>query len=158
MVVLGRLPFFYISCMISPYQCPPINPLSIGQAEHHTFSPSLNITQNILRSSCLGNWWRQKVWDLVSMNLSSNVQQGKNKMEIQKHEYLNNEKRFLDEIKRIFHYFLRTIILWKIKTIADTSFRYIYFLFKQVYPILYYTILYYIFLSSSLIWWSFINT
>ena len=32
-----------------------------------------------------------------------------------KAEYLENEKRFLDEIKNIFHSFRRPIIWWKIK-------------------------------------------
>ena len=39
----------------------------------------------------------------------------KGKMEIQKFEYLKNEKSFLDEIKKIFHSFWRAIIWWKIK-------------------------------------------
>ena len=34
----------------------------------------------------------------------------KRKMEIQIFEYLENEKRFSDEIKSIFHSFLRAII------------------------------------------------
>ena len=37
----------------------------------------------------------------------------KGKMGIQKCEYLENEKSFLDEIKSIFHSFWRTIIWWK---------------------------------------------
>ena len=37
------------------------------------------------------------------------------KMEIQKLEYLKNEKSFSDEIKNIFHSFWRAIIWWKIK-------------------------------------------
>ena len=48
-------------------------------------------------------------------------------MEIQKFEYLENEKNFLDEIKNIFHSFWRSIIWWKIKIcqkIADTSSNY----------------------------------
>ena len=36
-------------------------------------------------------------------------------MEIQKFEYLNNEKSFLDEIKNIFSSFWRAIVWWKIK-------------------------------------------
>ena len=34
------------------------------------------------------------------------------KMEIQKFEYLENERSFLEEIKSIFHNYLRTII-WR---------------------------------------------
>ena len=47
-------------------------------------------------------------------------------MKIQKFEYLENKKSFLDEIKRIFHSFWRAIICWKIKfwwKIVDTSFK-----------------------------------
>ena len=36
-------------------------------------------------------------------------------MNMQKFEYLENKKNFLDEIKNIFHSFLRAIIWWKIK-------------------------------------------
>ena len=46
--------------------------------------------------------------------------------EIQKFEYLENEKSFLHEIKRIFNSFWRAIIWWKNKNlmkIADTSFK-----------------------------------
>ena len=47
--------------------------------------------------------------------------------EIQKSEYLENEKSSLEEIKSIFHSFWRAIIRWKNKhfmKIADTSFKY----------------------------------
>ena len=50
----------------------------------------------------------------------------KGKMEIQKSEYLENEKSFLIETKSIFHSFGRAIIWWEIKIwekIADTSFK-----------------------------------
>ena len=48
----------------------------------------------------------------------------KGKMGIQKCEYLENEKSFLDEIKSIFQSFWRTIIWWKKKKkIAHTSFQ-----------------------------------
>ena len=45
--------------------------------------------------------------------------------EIQKFEYLENKKSFLDEIKSTFHSFWRAIIWWKKKLmkIADTSFN-----------------------------------
>ena len=49
----------------------------------------------------------------------------KGRTEIQKFEYLENEKSFLDEIKGIFHSFWRAVIWWKNKnlmTIVDTSF------------------------------------
>ena len=47
-------------------------------------------------------------------------------MEIENLDYFENEKRFFDEIKSIFHSFWRAIIWWKNKNlikIADTSFK-----------------------------------
>ena len=41
----------------------------------------------------------------------------KGKTNIQKFEYLENEKSFLDEIRSIFHSFWRAIIWWKVKII-----------------------------------------
>ena len=47
---------------------------------------------------------------------TSNVMADWNKeMEIQKFDYLENEKSFLDEIKNIFHSFCRAIIWLKSK-------------------------------------------
>ena len=40
-------------------------------------------------------------------------QEKKRRVEIQKFEYLENEKSFLDGIKGIFHNYLRAIIWWK---------------------------------------------
>ena len=40
---------------------------------------------------------------------------GKEGEELQKFEYLENEKSFLDEIKNISHSFWRAIIWWKVK-------------------------------------------
>ena len=40
---------------------------------------------------------------------------------MQKFEYLENQKIFLDEIKNIFHSFLRAIIWWKKEKIVDRS-------------------------------------
>ena len=62
------------------------------------------------------------------MMLQNNGQQAekKKRIEIQKYEYLENEKSFLDEIKSISHSFWRTIIWWKNKNlmkIVDTSFK-----------------------------------
>ena len=44
------------------------------------------------------------------------------KIEIQKIDFLENEKSFLDEIKNIFHISLRNTVLWKKK---DTSFKFV---------------------------------
>ena len=83
----------------------------------HTFFPSQDIKQNVLLSSYLNSRWHHKFQDLSSIKLSSNGWQGEKeeKVKIQKFEYLQNEKSFLDEIKNIFHSFWRTIIWWKIK-------------------------------------------
>ena len=64
----------------------------------HIFFLSQDIKQNVLLSSYLDNWWRHK--------------QGKHegKIEMQKFEYLNNEKGFLDGIKSISHSYIRVII------------------------------------------------
>ena len=56
------------------------------------------------------------------------------KMEIQKFEYLENKKSFLDEIKSIFHNFWRDIIWWKNKNLmkmADTTFKYFAYEYKK---------------------------
>ena len=44
---------------------------------------------------------------------------GENEKKLQKYEYLENEKSFLDEIKSIFHSFLRAIIWWKNKKLIS---------------------------------------
>ena len=58
----------------------------------------------MLLSSYLDSWWRQKLWYLSSISFKSNDWQGEKewKVEIQKFEYLENEKSLLDEIKDIF--------------------------------------------------------
>ena len=44
-------------------------------------------------------------------------------MEIQKFEYLDNKKSFLDKIKTIFRDYLRAVIWRKNEKIADTIFK-----------------------------------
>ena len=80
--------------------------------QFHIFFPSQDIKQHVLLSSYLDSWWRYKLEDLSSINLLSNGGQGEKerKREIQKSQYLENEKSFLDEIKNIFHSFWRAII------------------------------------------------
>ena len=46
---------------------------------------------------------------------------GKEGKKLQKFEYLENEKSFLDEIKNIFHSFWRAIIWWKNKILIKNS-------------------------------------
>ena len=78
---------------------------------------SWDIKPDVLLSSYLDGWWHHKLYDLSWIKLKSNGWQGEKegKVEIQKCEYLENEKGFLDEIKNIFHSFWRAIIWWKIK-------------------------------------------
>ena len=70
----------------------------------HTLFLSQDIKQNVLLSSYLDSWWRHKLQDFSWINLSSNGWQRKKEGEtnIQKFEYLENEKSFLDEIKKHF--------------------------------------------------------
>ena len=57
-------------------------------------------------------------------------------MEIQKCEYLEIEKSFLDEIKSIFCNYLRAIIWWKNWKIADTIIKgYICYIFASLFCI-----------------------
>ena len=46
---------------------------------------------------------------------------GREEEKLQKLEYLENEKSFLDEIKNIFHSFWRAIIWWRNKNLIKTS-------------------------------------
>ena len=96
--------------------------------QHDTFFPSQDIKQNMLLSSYLDIWWHHKLKDLSWIKLSNNGWQGEKeeKVEIQKFEYLKNEKSFFDEIKDIFHSFWRPFIWWRIKIsqkIVDTRFQ-----------------------------------
>ena len=48
----------------------------------------------------------------------------KERQKIEKRKYLKNKNNFLDEIKSIFHNYIRAIIWWKKKCkIEDTSFE-----------------------------------
>ena len=66
--------------------------------QSHTFFLSQDIKQNVLLSSYLGSWWHHKLEDLSWINHLSNCWQGEKegKAEMQKFEYLHNEKSFLD--------------------------------------------------------------
>ena len=46
---------------------------------------------------------------------------GKEEEKLQKFEYLENEKSFLDDIKNIFHSFWRAITWWKNKKLIKNS-------------------------------------
>ena len=56
----------------------------------------------------------------TSICLFESGKSGKEEEKIQKFEYLENEKSFLDEIK-IFHSFWRAIICWKNKKFIKNS-------------------------------------
>ena len=83
----------------------------------HTLFFSQDIKGNVLLSSYLDSWWRQKFLEFSWIHLWSNGWWGKKrgKTKIQKSEYLKNEKSFLNEIKNIFLSFWRAIIWWKIE-------------------------------------------
>ena len=99
----------------------------------HMLFLSQNIIQNMLLSSYLDKWW----WFFLNHPLKPWLTGKKErKIKLQKFEYLENEKSFLDEIKNIFPSFWRAIIRWKIKIlwkIADTSFKSI---FPQIYHLI----------------------
>ena len=81
----------------------------------HTFLPSQDIKRNKLLSYYLDNLWLRKLQYISSIILESNDLLGRKvgKMKMQKIEYLENKKNFSDEIKSIFHNYLRAIIWWK---------------------------------------------
>ena len=78
------------------------------------FFPSQDIKQNVLLNSYLDNWRHLnfKIY-LWSSSKTMTDREKKVKVEIQKFEHLENEKSFLDEIKGIFHNYLRAIVWWK---------------------------------------------
>ena len=76
--------------------------------------PSQDIKQNELLSSSVDGIIYFKIY--LQSTSDAMADRGKEgKMEIQKIEYLENEKSFLDEMKNIFHSFWRAIILCEIK-------------------------------------------
>ena len=68
------------------------------------FFPSQDVKQNKLLSSYLDNGWHHKLQDKSLIIFEGNGQQGEEegKTEIQKVEYLENKKSFLDERKTFF--------------------------------------------------------
>ena len=85
--------------------------------QHDTFFLSQDIKQNVLLSSYVDIWWHHKLKDLSWIKLLNNGWQGEKeeKVEIQKFEYLKNEKSFFNEIKDIFRSIWRPFIWWRIK-------------------------------------------
>ena len=62
-------------------------------------------------------------WQIIAPSFAPlKLESGKEGKKLQKIEYLENEKSFLDEIKSVFLSFQRAIISWKNK-ITDTCFK-----------------------------------
>ena len=72
--------------------------------QSHTFFLSQDIKQNVLLISYLVSWWCHDVKTFLGSTSKAMADKGKKegKMEIQKFEYLKNEKSFSDEIKKYF--------------------------------------------------------
>ena len=70
----------------------------------HTLFLSQDIKQNVLLSFYLDHWWHYKLKDFSWISLWSNGWQGEKagKTKLQKLDYLENEKSFLDEKKKHF--------------------------------------------------------
>ena len=88
--------------MIFPWKCSNYIILyQLTSFECHTFFRSRDIKQNVLLNSYLDKCWGHKFQDLSWIN----GWQGKieRNLEIQKFEYFENEKSFLDEVKSIFY-------------------------------------------------------
>ena len=74
--------------------------------KYQTYLSSQCITQNLFLNCYSANWWGHKLQDLISI-LSNGWQREKEAMrEIQKFEYLENNKKLLDKIKSVFLNFL----------------------------------------------------
>ena len=70
------------------------------------------------------SWTLSFIFDHHRKQWPTRIKRGKDRNT--KNEYLENKKRFLDEIKNIFHSFWMAMIWWKNKNlmkIADTSFK-----------------------------------
>ena len=63
----------------------------------------LKISNNLLLNSYLGNCWCHKIYPSSSWTMTGRKKE--RKREIQIFEHLEKEKRFLDEVKNIFHNF-----------------------------------------------------
>ena len=96
--------------------------LSVDKVQCHIFFLSEDIKQNVLIS--LQRLMNFKIYLWLSPKAIADRQKNGGETEIQKCEYLENEKSFLDEIKNIFHENLKVIIWWKKWKIVDTSFKY----------------------------------
>ena len=66
------------------------------------------------------NLWKPN-YDIMNYCRFESGKCGKEGKKLQKFEYLENEKSFLDEIKNIFHSFWRPIIWWKNKNLIKKN-------------------------------------
>ena len=90
---------------------PCLIPYQWAKFQCHIFFPSQDIKPDVWSSSYFDSWWRYKLYDyLPSTSIAMADGEKEGKTETQKSQYLENVKRFLDEIKNIFHSFWRAII------------------------------------------------
>ena len=72
------------------------------------------------------SWTLRFIFDHPQKQRPTRQVEKERRTEIQKYQYLDNEKSFLNEIESIFESFWRAIIWWKNKNlmkVADTSFK-----------------------------------
>ena len=88
----------------------------------HTFFPSQDTKQTCywVHRQLITSWTLRFIFDHpVLKQWPTGRKEGRT--EIQKFEYLENEKSFVDEIKIIFHSFWRPTIYWKNKNLIKNS-------------------------------------
>ena len=79
----------------------------------------LSYSKNYICNFMQANSWHHKFSIFICPFESGKC--GNEGKKLQKFEYLENEKSFLDEIKNIFHSFWRAIIRWKNKNLVKNS-------------------------------------
>ena len=86
----------YIFAYFLQKNVPYWKPHQLATFQWQTYFPSQDIKQYVFLNSCLANWWRQKLYDLSWIILSSNIWQVKKegKCEIQKFKYLEKKNLF----------------------------------------------------------------
>ena len=79
----------------------------------------LSYSKNYICKFMQANSWHHKFFHFHLSFWIWKVWKGREKL--QKFEYLEKEKGFLDEIKNIFHIFWRSIVWWKNKNLTKNS-------------------------------------